>query len=177
MGLPGEQVSRLRKNYFEEYGTTLRGLQYHHKVDADEYLAYVHDIPLQDYLHDSPTLRVIISSLPQECWIYTNADNDHARRVLNFLGLSEYFVGIIDIRSTEFACKPQEESFQKALSISGNPNAHECVMIDDSLRNLIAAGSIGMTTVLIDDRTGGLDEVDYTIPNLHALPERIPDLW
>ena len=45
--LPVEEVDILRRNYFEQYGTTLRGLQIHHQVDTDEYLAYVHDLPLE----------------------------------------------------------------------------------------------------------------------------------
>ena len=48
LGLPREQVQTLRKTYFQTYGTTLRGLQLHHEVDVDDYLAFVHDLPLEE---------------------------------------------------------------------------------------------------------------------------------
>ena len=51
MHIPRDEIPRLREKYFREYGTTLRGLQANHKVDVQDYLAYVHDLPLKDYLH------------------------------------------------------------------------------------------------------------------------------
>jgi len=177
MGLPRDQVSDIRRNYFQKYGTTLRGLQKHHRVDADEYLAYVHDVPLQDYLQSSPDLRDILLSLPQECWIFTNADSDHARRVLAVMGLTDCFQGIIDIRSTNYACKPQAESFYQALSIAGDPVKKNCVMIDDSVRNLVTAGELGITTVLVGGNAEANFEVDYILPDLFSLPERFQNLW
>jgi putative hydrolase of the HAD superfamily len=48
LNLPKENVSNLRRQYFERYGTTLRGLQIHHGVDANDYLAFVHNLPLEN---------------------------------------------------------------------------------------------------------------------------------
>lgn len=177
MRLPPEQVSDLRRYYFQNYGTTLRGLQKHHQVDPDEYLAYVHDISLLDYLEPASGLHEMIASLPQDCWIFTNADSDHARRVLTVMGLSDCFNGIIDIRSTGYACKPQPESFLQALSIAGNPSEKKCVMIDDSPRNLQTAHELGMTTILVDGESESRIGVDYHVPDLLSLPEEIPELW
>ncbi len=58
-------------------GTTMRGLQIHHQIDTDDYLAYVHDLPLHDYLYPNPQLRSLLTSLPQRRWIFTNADADY----------------------------------------------------------------------------------------------------
>jgi putative hydrolase of the HAD superfamily len=171
MGMPADQVSDIRSNYFQRYGTTLRGLQKHHQVDEADYLAYVHDVPLDDYLQASPDLRDILFGLPQECWIFTNADRDHAQRVLRVMGLTDCFQGIIDIISTKYACKPQVESFCQALSIAGQPAEKNCVMIDDSLRNLITARELGMTTVLISENNEFNSEVDLIIPDLFSIPE------
>jgi len=171
MGMPADQVSDIRSNYFQKYGTTLRGLQEHHKVDEADYLAYVHDVPLHDYLQPSPELREILLSLPQECWIFTNADSDHAQRVITVMGLTDCFEGIIDIRSTNYACKPQVESFCQALSIAGQPTEKNCVMIDDSLRNLITAREVGMTTVLIGENNEINSEIDFVFPDLLSIPE------
>ncbi len=37
------------------YGTTLKGLQIHNKVDTDEYLAYVHNVPLENLYQTQST--------------------------------------------------------------------------------------------------------------------------
>jgi putative hydrolase of the HAD superfamily len=119
LGLPREQVQGLRRSYYETYGTTLRGLQAHHQVDADDFLAYVHDLPLERYLTPDPELRALLLSLPQPKWIFTNADEGHARRVLAVSNLSDCFDGIIDVRASRFACKPEPVAYQGALALAG----------------------------------------------------------
>ena len=60
----------------------VRGLQARHNVDAADYLAFVHDLPLKDYLTPNPVQREILASLTSRKLIFTNADVPHARRVL-----------------------------------------------------------------------------------------------
>ena len=69
--LPAEEVPGLRRFYYETYGTTLRGLQKHYHIDAEDYLAFVHDLPLETYLEPDAEARPILLSLPQERWIFT----------------------------------------------------------------------------------------------------------
>jgi putative hydrolase of the HAD superfamily len=181
LGLPPDEIPALRRRYFETYGTTLRGLQRHHEVDAEDYLAYVHDLPLERYLQPDPALRSLLLSLPQPRWIFTNADSDHARRVLAVLGLQDCFSGVIDVRAVEFACKPEELAFQRALVCSGSPDPSRCVMFDDSRANLAGARRAGFTTVLVGaqdaDPSNPTGDVDLVIPDLLVLPERMPQLW
>ena len=82
LGLPEDEVPEIRRRYFLTYGTTLRGLQKHYRVDADDYLDYVHDLPLREYLQPRDELKMMLLSLTQHRWIFTNADANHARRVL-----------------------------------------------------------------------------------------------
>ena len=139
MDLPIPEIVSLRQSYLEKYGTTLRGLQAHYIVNADEYLAFVHDLPLEQFIHPDPSLRTLLLSLPQRRWIFTNADNNHANRVLNILGITDCFDGIIDIRAIEFACKPDKIAYQRALAITGDDDPAQCVIFDDALRNLSPA--------------------------------------
>ena len=81
LGLPESDVPFLREQYFKMYGTTLRGLEERHKVDKQDFLAYVHDLPLTEYLCPNPVIRDVIASLPTRNFIFTNADASHARRV------------------------------------------------------------------------------------------------
>jgi putative hydrolase of the HAD superfamily len=80
MGLPVEQIDALRKQSLETYGTTLRGLQHNYHSDSDDYLAYVHDLPLDKFIQPDPVVRQMLLSLPLHRWIFTNADSQHAQR-------------------------------------------------------------------------------------------------
>jgi len=176
VGLAEVEIPQLREHYYRQYGTTLRGLQIHHQVDADDYLAYVHDLPLKDFLQPDPELRVLISQLPQPCWIFTNADSAHAYRVLDVLGLRDCFVGVIDVRDVRPACKPAPEAIQKALQIAGDPEPQVCVFLDDSPVNVAAASSYGLTTVLVGNGAHPYSG-SYQVPSLVDLPVVYPEFW
>ena len=61
-----------QKRFFQQHGTTLRGLMDHHGIDPDIYLDYVHDIEL-DALSPNPALDAAIAALPGRKLIFTNA--------------------------------------------------------------------------------------------------------
>ncbi|MCZ2127815.1 MAG: pyrimidine 5'-nucleotidase [Anaerolineales bacterium] len=151
MGFPEKQIPEIRERYFLQYGTTLRGLQANHQVDVQDYLAFVHDLPLQEYIAPNPTLRSIIASLPTRNLIFTNADAAHAERVLAILGLRDLFEAIVDVNAVAPYCKPMPESFRAALEIAGEDDPSKCVMIDDIHRTTRAAKEIGMFSILRAD--------------------------
>jgi len=146
--LPEAEIPALREQYFKTYGTTLRGLQQHHQVDTAEYLAYVHDLPLQDFLTPNPILREVIASLPTHKLIFTNADIPHARRVLKTLELDDLFDTIVDVNAVAPYCKPMPESFAIAMELADEPDPRKCVMIDDLPRTTRAALQVGMASLL-----------------------------
>jgi putative hydrolase of the HAD superfamily len=148
MGLPADQVPALREQYFKMYGTTLRGLQARHNVDAQDYLAYVHDLPLRDFLTPDPLQREIIASLPTRNLIFTNADVNHARRVLAALNLDDLFETVIDVNAVAPYCKPMPESFAIAQEMADEPDPRKCVMIDDLPHTTRAALNVGMASIL-----------------------------
>lgn len=176
LGFPPDEIPDLRRNYFEQYGTTLRGLQINHSVDSDEYLAYVHDLPLEEFISPNPNLHNLLFSLPQQKWIFTNADEDHAKRVLGALRLTDCFTGIIDVRALGFLCKPEKKAYQRALSLANGANPGHSVFLDDSPRNLEPAHQIGFTTVLVGTSKSH-PVADYSVDNLIDLPEVFPQLW
>jgi pyrimidine 5'-nucleotidase len=177
LGMPLDQIPVIRREYYLKYGTTLRGLQIHHQVDADEYLGFVHDLPLEEYIEPNPELRVLLESLPLKRYIFTNADADHARRVIRILGVHDCFDGIIDVRALNFACKPELNAYRKALSMSGNPDPDMCVMIDDSPINLKPALLLGFTTILVRKDRKIDPSANYVIPSLLDLRNMLPKLW
>ena len=148
MGFPEKDVPLLREQYFKMYGTTLRGLQARHNVDAQEYLAFVHDLPLMDFLTPNPVVREVIASLPSRKLIFTNADVPHARRVLAALDLDGLFDAIVDVNAVAPYCKPMPESFAIAQELADEPDPRKCVMIDDLPRTTRAALNAGMASLL-----------------------------
>lgn len=148
MGIPEEDIPVLREQYFKMYGTTLRGLQARHNVDAQDFLAFVHDVPLKDYLTPDPIQRRVIASLPTRNLIFTNADVHHARRVLAALELDDLFEIIVDVNEMSPYCKPMPESFAIAQELADEPDPRKCVMIDDLSRTTRAALDAGMASIL-----------------------------
>jgi putative hydrolase of the HAD superfamily len=152
LNIPAEEVSQLREKYYREFGTTTRGLQAYHNLDTQDFLTYVHDLPLKDYLTPNPTLRPVIASLPTRNLIFTNADSAHAERVLTVLGLRDLFAGIVDVNAIAPYCKPMPESFQIAMQAAGESDPSKCVMIDDLPNTTRAARLAGLFSVLYHER-------------------------
>jgi pyrimidine 5'-nucleotidase len=151
MGFPEDQIAHIREKYFLQYGTTLRGLQAHHEINTQDYLAFVHDLPLMDYLTPNPTLRSVIASLPTRNLIFTNADIHHAERVLTILELRDLFEIIVDVNAVSPYCKPMPESFQIAMKLAGEADPSKCVMIDDIHRTTRAAKEAGLFSILYNE--------------------------
>jgi len=148
LGIPESDVPFLREQYFKMYGTTLRGLQERHNVEKEEFLAFVHDLPLKEYLTPNPVVREVIASLPTRNLIFTNSDVPHARRVLAVLQLDDLFETVVDVNAVAPYCKPMPESFAIAMDLADEPDPRKCVMIDDLPRTTRAALDVGMASLL-----------------------------
>jgi len=168
MGLDPATARDLRHHYLQTYGTTLRGLQIHHNIDPDDYLAYVHDVPLGDYLQSNTALEQALAEIQAEKIIFTNATTEHARRVLRCLGIEHHFNCIIDLRTMNYVNKPQPGAYLRALDILG-ARPEECLMVEDSVHNLRPAKGLGMVTVLVNGSGG--DGVDFVIDDVTRLGE------
>ena len=169
MRLPEADISRLREKYFKQYGTTLRGLQAHHEIDTQDFLAYVHDVPLNDYLTPDPLQRSIIASLPARKLVFTNADVPHAQRVLAALELDDLFDSIVDVNAVAPYCKPMPEAFAIAMQAAGESDPARCVMIDDLPRTTRAAKASGLYGILYGQNQTPPD-VDASFSDWRQLP-------
>lgn len=176
LGISQEDIPVIRKRYFETYGTTLRGLQINNRVDADDYLAYVHDLPLEQFIRPDPALRALLLSLQQPKWIFTNADAFHAGRVLAILGVQDLFDGIADVRAIAFACKPEPVSYARAMALAGESDPSRCVMFDDSPRNLAPARQLGLFTVMVGAAQAN-PAANRSVRSILELPQALPELW
>ncbi len=176
IGIPEAEIPATRDRYWTTYGTTLEGLRIHHQVEPDDYLKFVHDLPLKDFLEPDPVLRGLLETLPQDLWVFTNADHRHAVRVLNELGISDLFSGIVDLLALDFIVKPNRKAYQIALKLTGMTDPKKCVLFDDLIQNLITAKELGFYTSLVGEN-GSSNQVDILLKSIHDMKEKMPQLW
>lgn len=170
-------AAAMRARYYRDYGSTLSGLVEHHGVDADDFLAFVHDIDLSAITPDSRVTEGI-ARLPGKRLVFTNGCRYHAARVLDRTGLSHLMHDVIDIRSVDLKPKPKPEAYAKVVDYIGfSPRA--AAMFEDMAVNLIPAHALGMTTVWIANGSVWSDQgpempahagrhIDHTIDDLGA---------
>ena len=142
-----EEAKKIQKNYFVEYNTTLNGMIKNHKINANEFLEYVHDINL-DFLKKDEELDEQISKIKGKKIIFTNGSRAHANNVTKKLGIERHFDDIFDIVSADFIPKPSLTTYKKIIE-KYKIEPQYSIFIEDIARNLKPAFELGMKTVWI----------------------------
>ena len=145
LGVTRAEADRLRKHYWQNYGTTLAGLMREHDLDPAPYLVDVHDISLEHLTLD-PDLAGHISALPGRRIVYTNGSAPYAERVLDARGLSGLFDAIYGVEHAGFRPKPERAAFEAIFQRDG-VRPGQAAMFEDDPRNLAAPHEMGMRTV------------------------------
>jgi putative hydrolase of the HAD superfamily len=157
IGVDALEARRIQKAYFDEYGTTLRGMMLNHAVDPDHFLDYVHRIDMTP-LAPSPALETALAAIEGPKFIFTNGSARHAEKVMDRLGVAHHFDGVFDVTAASFRAKPDPEAYLGLI------RRHDLVpaataFFEDLMRNLAPAAALGMTTVWVRDeesrRNGG----------------------
>jgi putative hydrolase of the HAD superfamily len=154
-GLDGMSSRALQKFYYQRYGTTLRGLMEEHRISADEYLAFTHDID-RSGLIPNHSLAGAITALPGRKLILTNGSRDHALQTARALGLDEMFEDIFDIVAADFIPKPEAATYERFFD-KHDVDPTRSVMFEDLARNLIVPHARGMKTALVVPAPGAMD--------------------
>ena len=147
LSLDLEAAQRLQKQYFHEFGTTMRGLMTNHGLEPEGYLDYVHDIDLAP-IASAPELDAALERLPGRKLIFTNASTPYAERVLDRLGVGRHFEAIFDIAAADYLGKPYPGAYDKLIAQHGVV-PERSVFLDDIARNLEPAAALGITTVWV----------------------------
>jgi len=163
------EARRVQKHHFHTHGTTLAGLMKEHGVDPHDFLADVHDIPLDRIAADERLGRVL-PRLPGRRFVFTNGDAPYARRVLEAIGIGQHFHELHDIHASSFRPKPDPYGY-KLLCERFGVDAREAILVDDMAQNLAPAKALGMTTVWVDNGSergnhGVGDFIDYQIADI-----------
>lgn len=169
LNFPDKMTAKVvRDEYFERYHSTAKGLQIaelegrlplpaEHKVgqkifdpeDLSEWWAKNLDFSL---LGDIDTELVdMLETCDKKMVAFSNGPRAYVLRVIKELGLSRVFSddNVFAVNDVLPACKPETEAFQKVLDRVGVQDPSECLMIEDSMKNIRAAKLLGMKTVLV----------------------------
>lgn len=173
VGIPAAETEPLRKRYHAQYGTSLRGLYEDYRIDRDEYLAYVHDVPIERFLKPNSALGEVLGRLPQRKWVFTNSSTAHSRRVLATLGVEQHFEGIVDTVAVGYRSKPDPAVYPLALQTAGVGDTESCLFLDDQAANLEPARQLGIHTVLVGNQAPN-PAAEYSIPAVETLLDVLP---
>lgn len=81
---------------------------------------------------------------------FSNGPRGYVKRVLQELGLFEIFgeERLFAVDDVLPHCKPEKEAFEKIFEKVGC-SADECIMVEDSMKNIRRAKELGMKTILV----------------------------
>lgn len=164
LGLTWAEAATLRRDYYLRYGTTLAGLLAEHQIDARDYLAFVHDVPVEQYLQPNPALGTMLAAIPLRKAVYTNATAEYSGRVLQALGVIGHFEQIVGIEEVGLRNKPYLDGYERMLALLGTTGP-QSILVEDSTRNLRPAKVLGMTTVLVGSELPD-ESVDYAVEDV-----------
>jgi len=150
LDVPEDEAFVVQKRYFHRYGTSMRGLMIEHGMNPHDFMDYVHDI---DYAVIPPSVGLdqALGGLEGRKVVFTNASLSHAEAVLKQVGIAHHFDAIFDIEAGDYIPKPAPEIYRAMLARFGL-RAEASAMFEDSLKNLIPAADMGMTTVFVRDK-------------------------
>ena len=179
LNISRKEARKIQKNYFVEYNTTLNGMIKNHKINANEFLEYVHDINL-DFLEKDEELDEQISKIKGKKIIFTNGSRAHANNVTKKLGIERHFDDIFDIVSADFIPKPSLTTYKKIIE-KYKIEPQYSIFIEDIARNLKPAFELGMKTVWIKNdepwaaEFSDSDFINYKIDKLTNFLKEIND--
>ena len=183
LGVDGAKAYELYKTH----GTCLKGLLAEGLLPRErieEYLSAVHDVSL-DEIHEDPAMRSIVEACRTKAdrFVFTASISEHAKRCLQRVGVADLFTCIIDTRTCDLETKHSPEAFEKAMKAAGASDPLACMLIDDSVKNIRTAKTLGWTTVLIGKHerdTGNAficPEADFHLDDVYDLPSVMPHLF
>jgi putative hydrolase of the HAD superfamily len=163
-------ANALRMHYWQRYGATLSGLMRHHGTRPEHFLWHTHQFPeLERMVLREPRLRHVLKNLPGRKVVFSNAPQHYAQAVLKLLRVADLFDDVMAVEQTRYRPKPDSFGFLRLLR-RHRVAAAQCVMVEDSLENLVAAKRLGMRTVWVNAGNKSAPCVDVKIRDVMQLP-------
>jgi putative hydrolase of the HAD superfamily len=151
LGVTADEADALRSRYWKRYGSTMLGLVRHHAVRPAHFLHETHRFPgleqrVTGHRHD----LAAVARLRGRRVVLTNAPRAYALRVLGALGVARLFDELISIEDMRmfghWRPKPDRRMLRRVAGLLG-VHPSRCVLVEDSLDNVLAARRVGMQAV------------------------------
>ena len=172
LGVDEHEATRIRQDYWVRYGATLLGLMRHHGTDPRHFLRETHQFAdlKRMLVFDKPLLHTL-RRLPGRKIIFSNAPRHYTEAVLVMTGLENCFGAVYSVENLRFQPKPMLSGFL-ALLRAERLSPRNCIMVEDSLANLVTAKKLGMKTVWVSTGSRQSPFVDVKITSALELPKR-----
>ena len=169
-------ATQLRQHYWRRYGATLLGLMRHHDIDPRHFLHHTHQFPnLSRMVVAESPLQATLRRLPGRKIIFSNAPIHYTEAILSIIGIRRCFGAVYSVEQLRFQPKPSIRGFLRVLRGEGLDPRH-CIMVEDTLPNLMTAKRLGMKTVWVTRTTRKPPCVDVRIRSVLDLPCRLGSL-
>jgi putative hydrolase of the HAD superfamily len=170
LALSQQDANEMRLRYWQRYGATLLGLRKHHPhLSPHAFLSACHPYEeLIKELHPMSQLKTTLARLPGRKYLFTNGPLGYAELMLATLGISQYFTAIAAVDTIKLEPKPKPQAFRLMLR-QFQLQAQDCIMVEDSIDNLITAKKLGMHTVWLRNHYRGHPAADQLITRLNQL--------
>lgn len=151
LGITPDEANALRSQYWKRYGSTMLGLVRHHAIRPAHFLHETHRFPgleqkVTGHRHD----LAAIERLRGRRVVLTNAPRAYALRVLGALGIARLFDEVLSIEDMrmfgQWRPKPDRRMLRQVARRMG-VHPSRCVLVEDSLENVLAARRVGMQPV------------------------------
>ncbi|KAL7466050.1 hypothetical protein ACHAXS_006341 [Conticribra weissflogii] len=180
-----QEAQKIRDEYFKIYHSTAKGLTAAEKegrlpegvtfnpLDLDEYWASNLDFSLlggpDPKCIESFRSITFDSRYNLDFVAFSNGPRKYVSRVLKEIGLDIFFPPdkLFAVTDVLPYCKPEKDAFELVLKAVG-ARPESCIMIEDSMKNIRIAKSMGMKTILVCGKGrkrnhGGVEENDVTV--------------
>ena len=176
LGVGEDEATRIRQDYWVRYGATLLGLIRHHGTDPAHFLRETHQFAdLSGMVRFDPAIRGFLRHLPGRRIIFSNAPRHYTEAILAITGLGRLFDAIYAVENIRYQPKPMPAGF-RALLKAEHLDPRRCIMVEDSLANLVTAKRLGMKTVWVSAGLRNSPYVDVKVRSVLELRRHLGKL-
>lgn len=159
----------LAVGFNEKYGSILSGLIKEYLINPEEYIEYVFNIDVNEFLKPDPSLGNSLMTISERKFAFSDSPEEYIERIIIVLGLMDCFDDIFGRRFFDFNSKFENSIYKKALE-ELNAEPKDCIIVDDKLENLLVAKEIGMATIWVTEKNHvEIEEIDFSISNIHDI--------
>jgi len=152
LGISIEEAKFLRASRDKKYNSTLEWLREAKGLnDPEPFFSAVHPDDFENYFPKNPALVSLLSRITVPCSIFTNSWQKHAKNILEYLEISQFFSNIFDIVFNNYFGKPHTSAFTNILDFLGLP-PKEALYIEDRKDFTDIFCSLGGNAILVDEQ-------------------------